>query len=72
MIRIHLTIELEVLGDVRDPVALAHSIVTRQGFRVVDARPAPNGSAEPQSPRPPEPASPPAQRDLFDPKEPPC
>ena len=71
MTRIHLTIELEVLGDVRDPVRFAHSIVTRQGFRVVDARPAPNRSAEPQSPRPPEPASPPAQRDLFT-EETPC
>jgi len=60
MPRVRLTIELEVLGDVRDPVRFAADIVTRQGFRVVDARPAS------------EPASPPAQRDLFDPKEPPC
>ena len=59
MTRIHLTIELEVLGDVRDPVRFASDIVTRQGFRVVDAHPAPK------------PASPPAQRDLFD-KETPC
>ena len=59
MPRIHLTIELEVLGDVRDPVRFASDIVTRQGFRVVDAHPAPK------------PASPPAQRDLFD-KETPC
>ena len=60
MPRVRLTIELEVIGDVRDPVRFAADIVTRQGFRVVDARPAS------------EPASPPAQRDLFDPKEPPC
>ena len=51
MTSIHLTIELEVLGDVRDPVRFASNIVTRQGFRVVDARPAPNGSAEPSLPR---------------------
>ena len=51
MPRVRLTIELEVIGDVRDPVRFAADIVTRQGFRVVDARPAPNGSAEPSLPR---------------------
>ncbi len=38
MPRVRLTIELEVLGDSRDPVKLAVGIVARQGFRVVDAK----------------------------------
>jgi hypothetical protein len=53
MPRVRLTIELEVTAPVGDAVALARSVVTRQGFLVVDARVADNGTGTPARPTTP-------------------
>lgn len=64
MTRIHLTIELQVTAPAGDAVEIARSIVIRQGFLVVDARVADNGTGTP--------ARHPAQCALFNPEETPC